>query len=226
MTPLTVAPDATWLMSAYDEYPPRSSVVLLAAGYAWEAVRTPQGLGLATAERLLADPDDRTLLGPVLHSRRSACLYWLIRPGSTADYPHGCQHLGVGNWIAAPCDRALHPDTVRWLHLPEPGILTSAAWLAAALHDTRHPTAGRDQMTHSDDAALIKAAQAAILPLDEHRPEKVSPLLWAEYVEIMSAAPYGKVTPASAARLEVIYSQAPEILGAGRDLDFTPRRFR
>jgi hypothetical protein len=81
-------------------------------------------------------------------------------------------------------------------------------------------------MTHSDDAALIEAAQAAILPLDAHRPEKVSPLLWAEYVEIMSAAPYGKVTPAGAARLEVIYSQAPEILAAGRDLDFTPRRFR
>ena len=139
MTPLTVAPDATWLMSAYDEYPPRSSVILLAAGYGWDAVRTPEDLGLATAERLLADSHDRTLLGPVLHSRRSHHVHWLIRPGSTADYPDGCQHLGLGTVIAAPGDRAVPPATGRWLHLPNPGVLTPAAWLAAALHDTQLP---------------------------------------------------------------------------------------
>jgi hypothetical protein len=81
-------------------------------------------------------------------------------------------------------------------------------------------------MTHPDDLAVIAAAQVAILPLDEQRPETVSPLLWAEYVEIMSAAPYGKVTPAGAARLQEIYEVEPQILAAGRDLDFTPRRFR
>ena len=139
MTPLTIPPDATWLMSAYDEYPPRSSVILLATGYEWDAVRTPEEMGLATAERLLADPDDRRLVGPVLHSKRSGHLHWLIRTGSTANYPDGCLHLGVGNWIAAPGMHALHPDTVRWLHLPEPGVLTPAAWLAAALHDTQLP---------------------------------------------------------------------------------------
>ena len=142
MTPLTVAPDATWLMSAYDQYPPRSSVILLAAGYAWDAIRTPEALGLATAARLLADAHGRKQLGPILHSRRSGHLHWLIRTGSTADYPERCLRLGVGNWIAAPGTHALHPDTVRWLHLPEVGILTPAAWLAAALHDTHSALPG------------------------------------------------------------------------------------
>ena len=81
-------------------------------------------------------------------------------------------------------------------------------------------------MMHSDDMAVIEAAQATIVPFDEYRPKEVSELLWAEYVELMSAAPYGKVTPKGAERLLEIYEQAPEILAAGRDLDFTPRRRR
>lgn len=135
----TGTPDATWLLNPKSYQPFLSSALLLAAGYYWDSARTPERLGLATAERLLADTHDRLLLGPVLHSRRSECLYWLIRPGSTADYPENCQHLGLGHWIAAPGVRAVHPDTVRWLRLPEAGLLTPAAWLATALHDTRLP---------------------------------------------------------------------------------------
>ncbi len=139
----TDAADATWLLNSQSYQPLLSSMLLLAAGYAWDSVRTPEQLGLATAERLLAGPQDLAPLGPVLHSRRSECLYWLIRPGSTADYPTGCQLLGQGHWIAAPGVRSVHPDTVRWLHLPAAGVLTPAAWLAAALRYTRLPGATR-----------------------------------------------------------------------------------
>lgn len=131
-----VAPNADWLLNEHAIQAFAMSATLLAAGYGWDAVRTPEELGLATAERLLGNAINRNRLGPVLHSRRSGVLYWIIRPGSTAHYPSGCQLLGRGDWIGAPADRALHPDIVRWLHLPEPGILTPAAWLAAALHDT------------------------------------------------------------------------------------------
>ena len=139
MTILAGLPDSTWLLNERSRQPSGSSTMLLAAGYGWDAVRTPEDLGLATAERLLADARDCGLLGPVLHSRRSHHVHWLIRAGSTADYPDGCQHLGVGSVIAAPGDHAVHPDTVRWLHLPDAGVLTPAAWLAAALHDTNLP---------------------------------------------------------------------------------------
>ncbi len=137
MTILADIPDSTWFLSPEPQQPFGYPTVLLEAGYGWDAVRTPEDLGIATAKRLLADARDRELLGPVLHSRRSHHLHWLIRPGSTTEYPDGCKHLGRGNWIAAPNVHALHPDTVRWLHLPDMGVLSSAAWLAAALHDTR-----------------------------------------------------------------------------------------
>ena len=139
MTALTIAPEVNWLLNPQSYRAPDSNVLLLAAGYDWDAARTPEQLGLATAGRLLADAHDRPLLGPVLHSRRSECLYWIVRNGSTAHYRSNCQLLGKGNWIAVPGIHALHPDTVRWLHLPEAGVLTPAAWLAAALHDTRLP---------------------------------------------------------------------------------------
>lgn len=76
-------------------------------------------------------------------------------------------------------------------------------------------------MTHRNDRAVVEAAQAAILPFDKYRPETVSPLLWAEYVQLMTAAGYGKVRPAGAARLQEIYKQEPKILEAGRHLDFS-----
>ena len=141
MRTLSGTPDMTWLTGPHDLHPFGSSVALLAAGYAWDAVRTSEELGLATAGRLLGNAHDRDLLGPVLYSRRSHHVHWLIRSGSTADYPDGCKHLGRSYWLVAPGDHALHPEAVRWLHLPEAGILTSAAWLAAALHGTR-PTGG------------------------------------------------------------------------------------
>lgn len=142
MTALTDGPDATWLLNPQSQQPFGSSTMLLAAGHAWDAVRTPEELGLATVERLLADPADRKQLGPVLHSGRSGCLYWIIRPGSTAHYPDGCQLLGATCWIAAPGDRAVPPAAGYWLHLPAAGVLTPAAWLATALHDTHSAPPG------------------------------------------------------------------------------------
>ena len=63
-----------------------------------------------------------------------------------------------------------------------------------------------------------------MIPFAEHRPETVSEAVWVEYVRLMTAATYGKVTPPGFARLTEIYDQAPEIVAAGRDLDFGQRR--
>ena len=62
-----------------------------------------------------------------------------------------------------------------------------------------------------------------MIPFAEHRPETVSEAVWVEYVGLMTAAGYGKVTPPGFARINEIYAQAPEIRDAGRDLDFSPR---
>ncbi len=57
----------------------------------------------------------------------------------------------------------------------------------------------------------------------EHRPPSVDGTTWTEYVRLMTAAGYGKVTPSGVARLNEIYDQVPEILAVGRDIDFGPR---
>ena len=62
-----------------------------------------------------------------------------------------------------------------------------------------------------------------MIPYAEHRPETVPVALWVEYVALMTAAAYGKVRPSGFARLTEIYDQAPEIVAAGRDLDFGQR---
>ena len=59
---------------------------------------------------------------------------WLLRPGSTDDYPDGCRLLAPGTWLPLP-----HPQhtahSLAWLHLPDSDVLTSPAWLAAALNN-------------------------------------------------------------------------------------------
>ena len=62
-----------------------------------------------------------------------------------------------------------------------------------------------------------------MIPFAEHRPETVSETMWVEYVQLMTSAGYGKVTPTGFARINEIYAQVPEIRDAGRDLDFGPR---
>lgn len=62
-----------------------------------------------------------------------------------------------------------------------------------------------------------------MIPFDEHRPKTVTEAVWVEYVRLMTAAGYGQVTPRGVARLDAIYAESPEILVAGRDLDFSPR---
>ena len=47
-----------------------------------------------------------------------------------------------------------------------------------------------------------------MIPFAEHRPETVSEAVWVEYVRLMTAATYGKVTPPGFARLTEIYDQA------------------
>jgi hypothetical protein len=113
-------------------------VRMLACGVTWDALRTPEALALPVLAELLADPDDRTLLGPVLQDGRSGTVHWLITPGHTATYPDGCLLRSTGAWLAVP--NPINPHSkLAWLHLPEPGTLTPPPWLAAALAD-QHAT--------------------------------------------------------------------------------------
>ena len=62
-----------------------------------------------------------------------------------------------------------------------------------------------------------------MIPFAEHRPASVDEGMWTEYVGILTDAAYGMVTPLGAKRLVEIYDEAPDIIGAGRGLDFRPR---
>ena len=72
-------------------------------------------------------------------------------------------------------------------------------------------------MTHPD------ADQRAIVPFAEHRPETVPVAVWVEYVRLMAVAGQGKLSPQGVTQLDAIYARSPEIVDAGRGLDFTPR---
>ncbi len=77
-------------------------------------------------------------------------------------------------------------------------------------------------MMQSDDTASL-APRRPIVPFAEHRPETVPTATWVEYVDLMSTSARGRLTSAGLARLDAIYAEAPEILDAGRGLDFSPR---
>ena len=77
-------------------------------------------------------------------------------------------------------------------------------------------------MTHADDLTAIAGARA-IVPFAEHRPETVPVATWVEYVALMSASARGRLTQAGLTRLDEICTQFPEIFGAVRGLDFSPR---
>ncbi len=72
-------------------------------------------------------------------------------------------------------------------------------------------------MTHPD------ADQRTIVPFAEHRPETVPVATWVEYVRLMALAGQGKLSPQGVTQLDAIYDRSPEIVAAGRSLDFTPR---
>ena len=105
------------------------------AGEQWDAVRLPLDFGTALYERLSADPDLLAMLGPVVASARSDATYWLITTGTAPDaWPAGCRLLTSGSALVLP-DDLTDPHCARWLHQPvEPGRLTGAVWLAAALN--------------------------------------------------------------------------------------------
>ena len=106
------------------------------AGERWDALRLPLDRGIALYEHLAADPDLLAALGPVVASARSDATYWLITTGTQPGaWPNDCRLLSRGSALVLPDDRT-DPHNARWLHRPaEPGRLTGAVWLAAALND-------------------------------------------------------------------------------------------
>ena len=131
---LTAAPPLpwTWLLPPGVVAGPDRPVVIAQTGRTWDALCTPETLALPVLVRLHADDRDRMRLGPVLHDADARAVYWLLRPGSSADYPDSCRLLLSGTWLPLP-----HPQrsarSLAWLHLPDTDTLTPPAWLAAAL---------------------------------------------------------------------------------------------
>lgn len=122
----------TWLLPPGVQAGPDRAVVIAKCGRAWDALETPEDLALPVLMRLHADDRDRPHLGPVLHDADARTVYWLLRPGSSADYPDGCRLLLPETWLPLP-----HPQrsarSLAWLYLPDTDTLTAPAWLAAAL---------------------------------------------------------------------------------------------
>ncbi len=132
---LTAAlPPWTWLLPPGVQAGPDRPVVIAKAGRAWDALCTPETLALPALVRLSAEDRDHSLLGPVLHDADARTVYWLLQPGSSADYPDDCRLLAPGTWLPLP-----HPQrsarSLAWLHLPNTDAFTPAAWLATALND-------------------------------------------------------------------------------------------
>lgn len=126
---------AAWLVPAGSTFSKGGRTRLLPAGGMWDAVRTSESLGMPVLERLLADPDDAALLGPVLWDGCRQLLYWLVSPGSSDSYPETARLLGAGSWIAAPLTAGDSTADACWVHLPDHPIVTGPAWLASALGD-------------------------------------------------------------------------------------------
>ena len=105
-------------------------------GVGWDAVRIPIARGLGLHRRLCQRPETYGRLGPVVASQRSDATYWLITTGSLpGDWPSGCRLLTSGSAIVLP-HYSIPATWSRWLNQPtEPGHLTGAVWLAAALND-------------------------------------------------------------------------------------------
>lgn len=115
-----------------------TSMELWPVGTDWDVLRTPERLGQPVLKRLLADPQDAALVGPVLWDRGCGVLYWFLSPGATDCYPLEARLLARGTSLAVPISGRAR--TVHWLHLPDREHLTGPVWLASAL-DTLRSTA-------------------------------------------------------------------------------------
>lgn len=126
---------AHWLTPLGATFAEDGRMVMLPVGAMWDVVKTPSPLAIPVLERLLADPDDTAVLGPVLLDARRELLYWLVSPNSTDSYPPHATLLRAGAWIAAPMPWSEPLDDAAWAYLPQYPIVTGPAWLAAALDD-------------------------------------------------------------------------------------------
>jgi hypothetical protein len=125
--------DSGWPVPAGTSRRATGQLVLLRAGVLWDAVRTPIDVGLPVLYRLVADPDDRALLGPVLADRQRGWLYWLVSPGASDDWPDDVRLLRTESWLAAPRFAFSITPHAAWVHLPGQHVVSGPAWLAAVL---------------------------------------------------------------------------------------------
>lgn len=112
-------PDRYDAVIAWDQQPHR--LAQLPCGVRWDAVRTPDTIGLPVLQTLTSMR--LRSLGPVLRDRRSGQLYWLI--------PVMAEHRG--QW------QQLHPEIVllgadSYLSCPAPNAQPSPSWPAVWAH--------------------------------------------------------------------------------------------
>ncbi|WP_051814139.1 hypothetical protein [Kitasatospora sp. MBT63] len=100
--------------------PPDDTVVPVAAGADWDAVRVAQHIGLAALA--LIDAETGHSPGPVIRdASREPRLYFLVAAGTgPGAFEEPAQLLGVGHHLAVPGAAVLHPPGPYWLVPPDP----------------------------------------------------------------------------------------------------------
>ncbi|MGQ4389772.1 hypothetical protein [Streptomyces sp. SAS_270] len=117
--------------------PSTHQVRLMAAGEWWDAVRVPLTLGSAT----LRDLGDAT--GAVIKDGYGDLLYWLIRPGSAADWRLAqVSVLGPGCHVAVPPLHRVTGPGLYWHVSPS----RDREWTSASLLHSALRTAGSPEM--------------------------------------------------------------------------------
>lgn len=115
-----------------------TDVCLVPAGRWWDAVKVPAVLGEAVLTLLAHDT------GAVVEDPFGAHLYWLVPPGSAADWRlPDVTVLGVACYVAVPPGHRVGGLGVRWRVPCAPGqTLTDPARLHAALRAAGQAPAG------------------------------------------------------------------------------------
>ncbi|OMI34016.1 hypothetical protein [Streptomyces sparsogenes] len=130
--------------------PSGRSTQLQPAGKSWDAVRVPLSIGIGIGKRTLDLLGDAT--GAVIENPFDKVLYWLIAPGSAADWdmsllPH-IAVWGATSYIEVPPADFRKGPGVRWLVPPHDRHLSAPSALYAALQ-----TATREAFGPREEAA-------------------------------------------------------------------------
>jgi hypothetical protein len=118
--------------------PPDRTIALVPAGHWWDAIVTPQVVGLAALQELHRANDHQP--GPVIRDTQLTAprLYFLVPTGTAASWDTpGTVALGLGAYIGVPGATTIEPPGPHWLAPPDPdapGLLVNARTLRDLIH--------------------------------------------------------------------------------------------